>query len=815
MAMLWQNIRYGLRIFVRSPGFAAVTILSLALGIGANTAIFSILDAVLYRELPVRHPRQLVELAVIYRNGGQVPFSYPMYQALDRGQRVFSGLYGWTPASTSSIEAGVAPFLGGVRAVTGNYFSGLGVPPLAGRLIAPADAAANSQIAVLGYECWVSRFARDPAAIGKTIRIDGRPFTIVGITRQWFAGMTPGESADVTIPITAADMDRESRALLWISATGRLRDGVNLDQARMQLASFWPDVLHATVPTESRGERRQAFFAMRLKVEPAAAGAKTRNRGRLSKPLYLLMGMVALILLIACVNLANLTLARAAARSQEMSTRIALGASRRQIVRQLITESLLFSAAGAAPALALARWGSPLLLGVLTRGDLNPLLLDLRPDGRVFAFTAALAILTGVFVGLIPAWQMSRQQPADTLRQRGAGRAQALWGKVLIIAQIALSLVLLCGAGLLLRTFERLRFSDPGFRRSGVLEASLHVLPAAAKRVYTDQQTSSYRRQLVERAESLPGVASAAFSNVPVPAGDQGWKETVSPVGSEANPVLATLVSVSPGFFQTLAVPIVSGRNFDWDDRLGQPSVAIVDREVARRLFPSGAVGRHVRFGVQPEFQSLEIVGVAQSAHLIDLRDAGQHAIYVACQQHPQYGGYDHLLVRANRPEGLAHALASDVESLGRDYVSETQTIEQLSDRALALERATAIFSTAFAGSALLLAGIGLFGLMSYIVARRSREIGIRMSLGSQPGAILRMMCRETLLLTLAGIAVGLPCALAATHFALHNVFGVSPFDPPSLAAACGALFAVASIAGYLPARRALKADPMAVLRSE
>jgi predicted permease len=818
--LLWQNIRYGLRAFLRSPAFAAVTIISLALGIGANTAIFGILDALLLRQLPVPQPRQLVELFPIYRNGGRVPFSYPMFRALDREQQVFSELYGWSSAAEFNVEAGGTLFLGGVRSVTGNYFNGLGATPLLGRLLAPGDfTGGGANVAVLDYECWVDRFGRDPAVIGKTLRIEEKPFTIVGVTRQWFAGMTPGEPSDIAIPLVSAPFDRESRALLWIFATGRLRSGVTIAQARTQLASFWPDLLLATAPTESRGPRRQSFLSMRLAVEPAAAGAHTTLRSRVSRPFYLLMGVVALILLIACVNLANLALARTAARRHEMNTRAALGASRRQIVIQMLTESVLLSVAGALLALPFARWGGPLLLGLVTQGTSNPVVLDLRPDWRVFSFTAAAAVLTGALIALLPAWRMSRQEPALVLGQRGAVRGIGNSGKALIVAQIALSLVLLFGAGLLLRTFENLRSSDPGFQKTGILEAGLHSQPPAGKNGDQGMDLTTYRRQLAERAANLPGALSAAFSDLPVPAGEHGWKETVAPSGAEANPglnVLATLAAVSPEFFKTLAIPLVSGRDFDWSDDQRHAPIAIVDSRLAQRLFPSGgAIGKRVHFGVQPEFQDLEIVGVVRGARLIDLRDADQPVIYIPRSQHPQYGADGYLFVRANHAAALARTLNDEIRSFGREYVMETRTIEQMSDRTLVVERVTAIFSTAFAAAALLLAGIGLFGLMQYTVTRRTREIGIRMALGSQPGGVLRMILRETLLLILAGIALGLPCALAATRFIAHTLFGISPGDPLTLAAAGGALVAVGTIAGYLPARRALQLDPMGALRCD
>ena len=450
----------------------------------------------------------------------------------------------------------------------------------------------------------------------------------------------------------------------------------------------------------------------------------------------------------------------------------------------------------------------PLLLRLITRGTLGPIVLDLTPDWRVFSFTAAVAILTGVLVGLVPAWQMSRQEPALVLRERGGCRGTGTSGKVLIVAQIALSLVLLFGAGLLLRAFANLRSLDPGFQKTGILEAGLHPQPALTNSGQ-DFDTNTYRRQLAERATALPGAISAAFSDLPVPADGQGWKETVAPSGIGASPdlsVLAILASVSPGFFKTLAIPLVSGRDFDWSDDHRHAPIAIVDTQTASRLFPSGgAIGKRVRFGVQPMFQDLEIVGVVRAARLIDLRAPNQCVIYVPCTQ---YGDMTNLFVRGDHAAALVRTLDRQIRSLGREYVTEARTIEQMSDRTLVAERATAILSSAFAAAALLLAGIGLFGLMSYTVTRRTREIGIRMALGSQPGGILRMILRETLLLTLAGIAIGAPCALAVARF-------IAPADTLTLVAASSALFAVGAIAGYLPARSALKSDPMAALRCD
>jgi predicted permease len=818
MGSLRQDVRHALRIFGRSPGFAAVMVAILALGIGANTAIFSILDALVLRDLPVWQPQRLVELAGIYRNGSKVPFSFPMFDELTRGQRVFSTLFGWTGGEVSNVEFNGKLFLAGVRAVTGNYYSGLGATPLLGRLIAPEDArgSASSQVAVIGYEFWQNHFGRDPGAIGKTIRIEGQPFTIVGVTRKWFTGMTPGEPAEVTIPMKSSS----NRALLLVFATGRLNDGVSIQEARAQLQSFWPEALTATVPTEIPGRRRQSWLSMGLDEESAATGVNADLRAQLERPLDVLMAMVAFILLIACVNLANLTLARAAARGHEMSVRMALGARRLQIVRQLITESILLSAVGAAVALALAYWLSQFLIHLMTTSSLLPVVLDSRPDWRVFFFTAAVSLVAAVLIGLAPAWKLSRAEPAAILRsnERSLGRGAGNWGRGLVVTQIALSLVLLQGAGLLLRTFEKLRSSNPGFQRAGVIEVSLYPRPGG----YRKLDMNSYQRQLIERIAGLPGVDSVAFSNLSVPAGAggfMGWRDTVSLTAADSSPsrkALTTLVVVSPGFFRTLGIPLLTGRDFTWIDNEHHPRVAIADGNLARALLASGrVVGDRVRFGVQPAFQDLQIIGVARSARLIDLRNAKAPVLYVPCLQYPGYGQYGNLIVRASHPAAFTKAVENAIESAGHEYATGAKTIKQMSDTALHEERVTAMLSTLFSGVALLLAGTGLFGLMSYTVTRRTREIGIRMALGAQRGSILRMILGETVLLTLAGISIGLPCALAASRLIVHLLFGVSPDDPATLAVVSITLLAVGIVAGYWPAHRAVKVDPIVALRYE
>jgi len=397
MQSLRQHVRYGLRLIKQHPGFALVTVLTLAFGIGANTAIFSILDALLLRSLPVWRPDRLVEVAAIYRNGAKVPFSYPTFQELQGNQKVFSSFFGWTGSGDHNVEIDGALSRDSVRRVTGNYYSGLGATPLLGRLIAPedADSSLGAPVAVIGYEFWNQRFARDPGIIGRVIRIEGSPFTIIGVSRKWFMGMTPGNPTDITVPVTAKPFpDLTERSLLWIFATGRLRDGITIEQAGEQLRSFWHEALVATAPTTAPGQRLQSWLGMGMETNPAATGINADLREHFERPLHVLMGLSGLILLVACVNLANLALARVVGRTREMSVRVALGATRLEIVRQLLTETLLLSVAGTLLAFAFAIWGSDLLFATIASGLRSPVLLDLRPDWRIFCFTAVAAIGT-------------------------------------------------------------------------------------------------------------------------------------------------------------------------------------------------------------------------------------------------------------------------------------------------------------------------------------------------------------------------------------------------------------------------------------
>ena len=825
MGTLWQTLRYTFRVLAKNPGFTTVAILSLALGIGANTAIFTLINALLLRDLPFRQPEQLVQLSAV-RPDGRVPFSYPMFREVERNQRVFTGLIGWGGGGMFNVEVNGVFSRNHLMSVTGNCFSELGVTPLLGRSLVPedsnSDSSTSSQVAVIGYDFWRQRFGGALDVAGKQIHIEGHPFTIVGVSRKWFAGMTTGQPPDITIPITAFPMLYEgnefnfkSPALLWLFVTARLKDGVTIEQARAQLQSIWPEVLLATASTENLGPRRQRFLSMGLEITSAAKGFSTGMRFKFAGPLYVLAGIVALILLVACVNLANLMLARAAARSQEMSVRVAIGASRWSLARQVLTESLVLSLTGALLGFAFAYWGSRLLVTLMSQGSLVPVMLDTSPDLRVLSLTICVALLTGILFGVAPAWRCSSEDPAAVLQQntRTASGAAGKLGKALIITQVAISLVLLLGAGLFMRSFERLLSLDPGFQKEGVLEIELYPKPGG----YQNLDLNNYHKQLIDRISSLPGVRSASFSDASIPSPDM-WHDTVSPMSADPNTgrrLIARAAEVSPGFFSTLGIPLLRGREFAETDDQNHPHVVVVSSALAERLFPNGdAIGKTVRYGVMSDYQNLEIVGITRDARLVDLREAATPVIFLSYLQYPPQWG--DLIVRTSQaPEALERPITQAIDSLGHEYALNVKSIAQLVDSELVEERVTALLSGFFAALALLLASIGLYGLMSYAVTRRTREIGIRVAVGAQGQNILWLVLRETLTLALLGIVIGIPAALAASRLIANMLFGLSPSDLPTIAAVSLLLLVVALFAGYFPARRASAVDPIVALRSE
>ena len=823
---LLQDIRFGFRMLRKSPGFTAVAVLTLALGIGANTAIFSLLDGLVLRDLPVPHPEQLVHVAAYAQTDSYSALSLPMFEEIARDQSVFSSMFVWEGEGVVNVETNGSLSRGDVWPIGGNFYSDLGAIPEIGRLIDPEDVDVNSAtpslVAVLGYDFWRAHYGGDRSVIGNTIKIEQVPFKIIGVTRQGFRGMTADMPFEIAVPFIAEpliyghqDVQKhlQQRDVLWLDAAGRLKPGTTLEQARAQLDSLWPAIRAATMPVNPTTEERARFLDLRLKVTSDATGS-SYDRERFSTPLYVLLRISGLVLFIACVNLASLMLARAAARSHEMGVRVALGAGRWRLARQMLTESVMLSVVGAFAGLVLGFWGSEALSNLIfAETYIVPGALNLTPDPRMLGFAAAVAIFTGILFGLAPALRASAGDPNAALQQssRSVGRGTGRLGKGLIVTQVALSLVLLAGAGLFIRSLEKLRGVEPGFRAQGLLDADLYPNPGG----YRNLDWANYYHQLTDKIANLPGVESAGISHMRL--GWMEWSEQVGPSGSRQAGIKADCAMGMPGFFHTAGIALLQGRTFTWRDDARAPRVTVVSETFAEKVFPHrNAIGQRIDFNTEPKWQNLQIVGIVSDASIYNIRKHAPPTVYLPSIQYGDISGWSQLIIRTSvTPALIEKSIRQAVGSLGHEYVPAIGTVAADINRSLLQERIITMLSAFFGALALLIAGIGLFGLMAYGVTRRTRELGIRMALGAQRGSVLLMVLRETLILTFVGIVIGVPCALAATRFIAHMLFGVTPYDPVTLAAVTVALLTVGAFAGYIPARRAMRVDPMVALRHE
>ena len=822
---LTQDLRYVLRVLWKSPAFTAVAIISLALGLGATLTMFSLINGLLLRQLPVRDPGRLVELTTVTRQGRPARMSLPMLETLGERQRAFSGIFGWWGGGTFTAQVGEHRSSAGVWAVTGNFYSELGTSPQLGRLIEPQDVrlegSAPAQVAVLGFGFWQRTFGGDPHVIDKQVRVEGVPFTIIGVTPRGFMGMAADQAPDVTIPLTAELLITPQTPAawragdhLWISVGGRLEPGISLVQARAQLEAFWPSVLTTVRPPQLAGERQADFAGLRLRVDSAARGEASYLRAKFTQPLLMLMALAAIILIVACLNLAGLMLSRAVARGQEFGVRVALGAGRWQLACQALTEGLVIALAGTAIGLSIAGPVGEALRNLIMSDFLVPPALEVGLDVHVAVVAAGLACFTVVLCATIPAWRASRQDPADVLagRSRTVSAGTTRIGKLLIATQIALSMILLLGAGLFIRSFVGLRSVNPGFDDRNRLVLALTAMPGG----YRGLDKSAYYRHLVERVSAVPGVRSAGLAHER-PLFPSGWTVPVSPDGGDPGQLKPAFDLVSPEFFSTLGIDVVAGRAFNWSDDEHAVPVAIVSRTLARRLKPDGdVVGQHLHVQTVPGLDEVAIVGIVNDVRLYDLRSSHFETMYVPFLQVPAFTGMPTVLVHAQgSPAAMLTAVGAAVESLGREYPLYTMTLSQSKDRALLQERIVAMLGAFFGGLTLLLAAIGLYGLMSYSVARRTRELGIRIAVGATRRSVILAVLWETLKLMLMGIAVGVPGAVAGSRLTAHLLFGLSPADPATLLLVALTLTLTGVLGGYLPARRASRIDPMVALRCE
>jgi len=833
MLALFQDFRYALRTFRKSPVFAAVAVISLALGIGANTAIFTLVDQLILQRLPVQDPDRLVILVGMGRHYGsdmgRNPLSYPMFQDIRDHNQVFSGVMSRYRVNPSIDAGGETEIVGG-ELVSGNYFPLLGIHPAAGRLFTEDDDTplGAHPYAVLSYAWWQSKFAGNLSVIGRAIRVNGYPVTIIGVSQPGFEGMEPGLPASIFVALSIAPSvrpgfaDMLNRRHRWVTMYGRLKPGVSMEQAQAGLQPLFHQIIESEVSDaafrNATSFDKEQFLKMHLSLLPGSQG-NTTLRAQYERPLWVLMAVVGLVLLIACANLASLLTARAASRRKEIAIRLAVGCSRLRMVQQLLMESLILAAAGGLAGIGLAKIMVTGLLAFLP-ANLTGYAISSSPDYSVLAFTLGLCLITGIGFGMVPALQSTNPDLAPVLKDQAGSMtgdgAQFNFRKVAVAAQVALCLLLLVGAGLFIRSLANLRSIDPGFRTSNVVQFS--VAPRSAG--YDANRTVAFYRSLEQRLQTLPGIHSTGLASMAVLT-TTGFDRSITVEGyrgARGEIMKPHFDYVTPGYFETMGMHLLAGRIFTIKDDTTAPRAAMVNASFVEKYFGNRlAVGRHIGMGADPGTPTdIEIVGIVNDSRYDSLRSEVLPEVYLCTLQQPPPNAQIVYVRAEGNPDGAIRSIRSAVQELGPGLpIFNLKTLDRQVDESLVAERMIATLSTVFGILATILAIVGLYGVTAYTVARRSREIGIRMALGAKSGNVIALVMREVLFLVLAGIVIGLPCAVALSRMAGAQLYGVAPYDFVSMALPMVLLTTVALIAAYIPARRAAKFDPVRVLRVE
>ena len=820
-----RDIRYGLRVLIRQPAFAIVAVTSLALGVGANTAIFQLIDTVRLRTLPVESPQTLMRVSVDAGEGGRTgrftsryaDLTYPLYEEIQARQQSWESLAAWGPATFDLSTSGESRPAEGLW-VSGNFFAALGVAPALGRLIGPAEdqAGCPAPAAVISYPFWQRQYAGRTDVLGEQIHLSGQAFPIIGITPAGFYGVEVGRQFDVAVPVCAepqvrggSDTALGSRSWWWLAAFGRLKPGVSIERANTELQTIAAAVFEATVPAGFVPRDEEEYRSLRLQAEPVDTGFSAL-RSQYSTPLMLLLALAGLVLFIACGNLANLMLARASAREREMAVRLAIGASRWALVRQLMSESLLIAAAGAALGAWLAHGLSRLLVSFLSSPE-SPLALDLTTNWRVLAFTSGLAVVTCLLFGLVPAVRATRTAPVAAMRASGRGltdgRGRFTLRRTLVVGQLAVSLVLLVGALLFVRTFRNLASVDLGLSTEHVVAVTfdfrrLNLSPEAQ---------TTLEQSLVERLRALPGVEAPA-PVLMVPVSGYSWNNSVV-IDGQIQEGYPYINQVGVDYFGLLDIPITAGRSFTDRDTPASARVAVVNEAfVERYMNGRSALGRRFHFEVAPgrEPAPIEIVGVAATTAYSDIRAAPSPQIFLPYERGTNSGANVLLRVKADAP--ITRDIVAVADAVGTGTLVTVNSLNGQIQRSLVRERLMAMLSGFFGGLALLLAAIGLYGVMSYTVAQRRQEIGIRMALGAGRARMLRMVLQEAAVLLVIGVTGGAVLAMLAGRSAESLLFGLTASDPMTLAFSVFVLGVVGALASLIPAWRAARVEPAVAL---
>jgi predicted permease len=828
------DLRFALRQFRRAPGLAFAAVLALACGIGGVTTVFTLVDAVVLRPLPVAAPDGLVWLR-------DPSFSYPMFEQIRDRAHMLRGVFAWEPRRLQ-VEWTGEPEPTPTVLVSGAFHDTLGVQPAAGRLLNQADVgntpAEAQAVAVVSYAAWQRRFSADHSAIGRVIRIEGQPFTVIGVTPPGFFGVAVGTSPDVTIPVTMLPRLRsdERNALVnadsfWLSIMGRLQPGISIAQADAAFQPVWTAALAATASPEWRASWRERYLKFTSGLEPGASGWSPLRR-QFQAALWLLFGLVTLVLVVACATVANLLLAAAAGRRRELALRLAIGAGRARLVQQLLVEGLLLASAGGALGCLFAIWAADLLVRALST-SYDPVTMALGVDGRVLAFTMGAIGLAAIAFSLAPIVRAVRIEPGPVLKagahQAGGDRRPAGIARALVTAQVALSMVLLVGSALFVLNLTRLLTKDAGFDRDGLLVVDVDVLsPVSAHSAAGDRAPDLmiWYGELLRRLRETPGVRSASLSRKPPISNELGyWFDTFTVEGRTGDArwpsterARTFLNAVSPGYFATVGTAFAAGRDFSAGDAEGRPAVAVINASTAASYFGhENPIGRRLRMGEGAESRTLEVIGVVRDAVYQRLQEEPRRIVYLPYMQMPQILRRSILYAEVRTVDGspIGEALRAAVRSLDATAPIRIESVRGRIDESLVQERLLTVIAVFLGGVSLLLACGALGGLMSHMVASRTSEIGLRVALGAEPRAVTTLILREALALVLAGAIAGVGLALAGGRLVAGFLHGLEPTDPLAVGAAAALMLLTATVAGYLPARRAARIDPIEALRAE